>query len=66
MIKVRRDTMRKVCVAATLAMMMVSASAFSGCIKAKVETTHEIKPIQITLDINLKVQKELEDFLNLD
>jgi len=44
----------------------MTAAAFSGCIKAKVETTHEIKPIQITLDINLKVQKELEDFLNLD
>ena len=56
--------MRKVCGAAVLAVM--TASAFSGCIKAKVETVHEIKPIQITMDINLKVQKELEDFLDLD
>ncbi|MCL2104848.1 MAG: hypothetical protein FWH21_07335 [Kiritimatiellaeota bacterium] len=56
--------MRRVWRAALSAVIM--ASAFSGCIKAKVETTHEIKPIQITLDINLKLQKELEDFLDLD
>ena len=31
-----------------------------------VKTQHEIKPIHITMDVNLKVQKELEDFLNLD
>jgi hypothetical protein len=64
MIKVRRETMKKECVAATLAMMMVSVSGLSGCIKAKVETVHEIKPIQITMDINLKVQvdKDLGDF----
>jgi len=55
--------MRRVTATALALMLMM---AWSGCIKAKVETTHEIKPIQITLDINLKVQKELEDFLNLD
>ena len=54
--------MRKLNVAATLAMMMMTA--LSGCIKAKVETVHEIKPIHITMDINLKVQvdKDLSDF----
>ena len=54
--------MRRVCAATALAMMM--ALALSGCIKAKVETVHEIKPIQITMDINLKVQveKDLGDF----
>jgi hypothetical protein len=54
--------MRRICAATVLAWMMVSA--FSGCIKAKVETVHEIKPIQITMDINLKVQvdKDLGDF----
>jgi len=35
-----------------------------GCLSVK--TQHEIKPIHITMDVNLKVQKELEDFLNLD
>lgn len=35
-----------------------------GCLSIKTE--HEIKPIHITMDVNLKVQKELEDFLNLD
>lgn len=43
---------------------VAAASAFSGCISVK--TQHEIKPIHITMDVNLKVQKELEDFLNLD
>ena len=56
--------MRRVCVGAVLALMMVSTGFVSGCISVKTE--HEIKPIQITMDINLKVQKELEDFLNLD
>ncbi len=36
----------------------------NGCLSIKTE--HEIKPIQITLDINLKVERELENFLNLD
>ena len=49
---------------ALLALTM--ASGFSGCIKAQHNVKAEIAPIQITLDINLKVQKELEDFLNLD
>ena len=35
-----------------------------GCLSVK--TQHEIKPIHITMDVNLKVQKELEAFLNLD
>jgi len=35
-----------------------------GCLSVKTE--HEIKPIHITMDVNLKVQKELEDFLNFD
>ena len=51
--------MKRVCTAALLAITMVS-----GCISVKTE--HEIKPIQITMDINLKVQRELEDFLHLD
>lgn len=36
----------------------------NGCLSIKTE--HEVKPIQITMDINLKVERELEDFLNLD
>ncbi|NLB70280.1 MAG: hypothetical protein GX804_11495 [Lentisphaerae bacterium] len=31
-----------------------------GCIR----TTHEIKPIHITMDINLKVDKALDDFFS--
>ena len=51
--------------AVTAATLLVSVAVWSGgCVSVKTE--HEIKPIHITLDVNLKVQKELEDFLNLD
>ena len=47
------------------ALLLVSvASIVGGCLSIKTE--HEIKPIHITMDVNLKVQKELENFLNLD
>jgi hypothetical protein len=55
--KIRRAVMAALLCAST-------ASLFCGCISVK--TQHEIKPIHITMDVNLKVQKELEDFLNLD
>jgi len=44
--------------------MLLALTVAAGCISVKTE--HEIKPIQITMDINLRVQKELEDFWNLD
>ncbi len=40
------------------------ASMAGGCLSIKTE--HEIKPIHITMDVNLKVQKDLENFLDLD
>jgi hypothetical protein len=43
---------------------VASAATFGGCLSIKTE--HEIKPIQITMDVNLKVQKELENFLSLE
>ena len=42
----------------------MAASVVSGCLSIKTE--HEIKPIHITMDVNLKVQKDLENFLDLD
>jgi len=47
-----------------LLLPIVAVAVLSGCLSIKTE--HEIKPIHITLDVNLKVQKELEDFLNVD
>ena len=42
--------------------LLISAAALAllgaGCIR----TTHEIKPIHITMDINLKVDRALDDF----
>jgi hypothetical protein len=38
----------------------------AGCTQHKVDTTHkvelEVKPMHITIDVNLKVDKELDDF----
>ena len=45
-------------------LLFMAGSVVGGCLSIKTE--HEIKPIHITMDVNLKVQKELEDFLNLD
>ena len=44
----------------SLLMMLLATIMFSGCLSVK--TQHEIKPIHITMDINLKVDKELDDF----
>lgn len=41
-------------------LLLVLAGAFTaGC---KIKTEHEIKPIHITMDVNLKVDKDLDDF----
>jgi hypothetical protein len=38
----------------------------TGCTQHRVDTTHkvelEVKPMHITIDVNLKVDKELDDF----
>lgn len=36
------------------------ALLLGGCLSIK--TQHEIKPVYITVDVNLKVQKELDNF----
>ena len=38
----------------------LAAMLLTGCLR----TTHEIKPIHITLDINLKVDRALDDFFS--
>ena len=45
-------------------LLVVTTGCITGCFWVKTE--HEVKPIHITMDVNLKVQKELEDFLCLD
>ena len=39
---------------------LLAATLMTGCIR----TTHEIKPIHITMDINLKVDRELDNFFS--
>jgi len=46
------------CPITTLVASALAASALSGCFTVKTES--EIKPIHITMDINLKVDKELD------
>lgn len=43
---------------ALLALPVLSGGCFSG----KVKTESEIKPIHITVDVNVHVQKELDNF----
>ena len=38
--------------------LLVLSGACAGCLAIKTE--HEVKPIQITMDVNLKVDKELD------
>jgi hypothetical protein len=46
------------CVAGWLGLL--TAALLSGCFSVKTE--HEIKPIHITMDVNLKVDRELDKF----
>ncbi|WP_309399311.1 hypothetical protein [Cerasicoccus maritimus] len=43
---------------------VIASSLLCGCIQTehKVETHHKIDPIHITVDVNLKVERELDDF----
>jgi hypothetical protein len=45
---------------------MVCLSLCAGCFSVKTEHEVAVKPIHITMDINVKVQKDLENFLDLD
>lgn len=38
--------------------------AATGCTRYRVDMTHEVKPIHITLDINLKIDRELDNFFS--
>jgi hypothetical protein len=49
----------------TIAAVGISALFMGGCWSShevKVDSTHEIKPIHITIDINIKVDRALDDF----
>ena len=39
--------------------------AFGGC-SPTVKVKHEVEPIYITVDVNIKVQKELENFFDFE
>ena len=47
--------------AAVLSALAVCAGCYTS---HKIESTHEIKPIHITLDVNVKVDKALDDFFD--
>lgn len=45
--------------------MIIASGALSfniGCLSVKTE--HAVKPIHITMDINLKIDKELDDYFD--
>ena len=41
---------------------LVLLLAVTGCTHYQVDMTHEVKPIHITLDINLKIDRELDNY----
>ena len=49
------DTLKSAAVVACLA-------ALPSCVSVK----HEVQPIHITMDINVRVQRELEDFFSFE
>lgn len=36
--------------------------SLTGCTRHKITTTHHVDPIHITIDINLKIDRELDAF----
>jgi hypothetical protein len=47
----------------SVAIMVLAGGLIQGCYSEhKIESTHEIKPIHITIDINVKVDRALNDF----
>ena len=44
-----------------LSVLSCAALAFAGCATVKVEPI-EVKPIHITIDVNVKVDRALDDF----
>jgi len=45
---------------------LLCLSLCGGCFSLRTEHEVEVKPIHITMDINVKVQKDLENFLDLE
>ena len=48
-----------ICAAVVLPALAVCAGCYTS---HKIESTHEIKPIHITLDVNVKIDRALDDF----
>lgn len=44
-----------------LSVLLVLSSALGGCLSLRTEPI-EVKPIHITVDVNVKVDKALDDF----
>ncbi len=41
-----------------------SLLAGAGCTTHRIETKHEVKPIHITVDVNLKIDRALDDYFD--
>jgi hypothetical protein len=59
--------MKAIGTALLLGASVMSFAALGGCIAHSVTSAPiEIKPIYITMDINLRVQRELEEFFDFE
>jgi len=66
-----RHLARPACRRALATGLLLLAAAGTGCTRHVIESTHqvnvapvEVKPIHITIDINIKVDRELEEFFS--
>ena len=46
-----------------IALALSSVVALAGCLNVKTEPI-EVKPIHITIDVNVKIEKALDDFFS--
>ncbi|MDA3926922.1 MAG: hypothetical protein PF904_19770 [Kiritimatiellae bacterium] len=46
--------------------ILLGLAICGGCFSLKTEHKVEVEPIHITMDINVKVQQDLEKFLDLE
>ena len=60
----RADTERKPAAMIRIPLLAVLAALCAGCLAIKTE--HEVKPIKISMDVNLKVDKALESAIESD
>ena len=59
---IARTPARRLSTASAIAIGLLLISLLSGCLT--IRTEHKVEPIHVTVDVNLKLQRELDDFFS--